>query len=105
MIFVELFYNKVEEDLYNIEEAYLELDNKIIPGIPEITEKYTKFTFFVGTENVYSIQTLNRSNFESYWVEPLYLNNEKVEHSSYEIIYEELEEELSYVLEGYDSYG
>jgi hypothetical protein len=106
MIIVELFYKQIEENLYNIEEAYLELENgKIISGIPEISEKYTKFIFSVNAENVYSIQVINRSNFESYWVEPLYLNNEKVEHSSYEIVYEEMEERLSYVTEGYDSYG
>jgi len=105
MIFIKLFYIEVEENLYNIEKAYLEIENKLLLGSPEVTEKYTKFSFFIDKDNVYSIQVVNKSNFESYWVEPLYFNNEKVDHTSYEINYEDLEEELSYLAEGYDSYG
>jgi len=105
MIYIKLFYIEIEENLYNIEKAYLEIENKILLGTSEITEAYTKFLFYIDKENVYSIQVVNKSNFESYWVEPLYLNDEKVDHSSYEINYEDLEEELSYLAEGYDSYG
>ena len=105
MISIKLFYIEIEENVYNIEKAYLEIENKILLGTSEITETYNKFIFYINKENIYSIQVVNKSNFESYWVEPLYLNDEKVEHSSYEIIYEDLDDELSYLAEGYDSYG
>ena len=105
MIYIKLFYIEIKEDLYNIEKAYLEIENKILLGVSEITEEYTKFLFYIDKENVYSIQAVNKSNFESYWVEPLYLNDEKVDHSSYEINYEDLGEEFSFLTEDYDSYG
>lgn len=96
MIFIKLIYKEVNEDIYNVEKAFIYLDDSsVIMGISEITETHTKFTFILNEKNMYTIQTVNNSNFENYWVESLYLNNEKVDHCLYEIIYEDSDEQSS----------
>ena len=98
MISINIFYKEIEGNLHSAEKAYIEFDTtfKRTIGTPEFDEVYTKFTFVVDEKTTYTIKTISKSNINQCWTQPLYLNDEKVEHSAYQIIIDDFDEEYTY---------
>ena len=96
MISVILQYIKESEDVYHIEDGYLLLETKKYYPTIDYQEDYNIFTFTIDENTKYTMRIDNKAY--NCFTQPLNLINENNNLTIYEIIFEEVEKEISYCI-------